>query len=319
MHRLPFALLLTLAACSDDMIVDPSTTGATDTAAATDTTSGPVVTTDKPTSGGPFPGPTSDPPTSTTVDPTATDPTTEDPTTEDPTGPALCDIVTPIAEAEFPGAMATRVCQQRSACGCASATCTVDVAAALSDMATWSKGQQLTYDADCAATLFARAEAIACDDQVSAIEQGCTSCNIYRGTRPPNEACDVNAYALYATQCTAKLGCSPGTGTCAFTDLPVVGLGEQCFAGTTTARCQDDALCDIAGGGTCVPAPAVGDPCFAGKCASGQWCDANQLCRLQKSTGEACTSPLECHTFECSANVCVSTPWICRPQWSAGA
>jgi hypothetical protein len=274
-----------------------------------------LTTVDPPTGGGPFPGPTSDPPT-TTEDPTATDPTTED-----PTAPALCDAAEPVAEPDFPAAMATRVCERRGMCGCAGATCTIDVAAALSDMATWSKGQGLAYDPDCAATLFARAEAIACADQITAIEEGCTSCNIYRGARPPGEACETNAYALYASQCAAGLACSPGTDVCTTTDFPVVALGDPCFvAMTTIARCPDGALCDSDGSGACVVAPDPGEPCFAGtRCASGQWCDGNGLCRLQKATGEPCDSLLECHSLECTANVCASTPWICRPQWSAGA
>ena len=314
MHRLTFALLLTVLACGDDMIVDPSTSNTTEStteAATTDSTTTPTT----PTSGGPFPGPTSDPPT-TTEDPTATGTTTED-----PTAPALCDAAEPVAEADFPSAMATRVCQRRGMCGCAGATCTIDVAAALSDMATWSKGQMLTYDPDCAATLFARAEAIACDDQITAIEEGCTSCNIYRGARPVDQACDTNAYSLYASQCAAGLACSPGTDVCTTTDFPVVGLGDPCFiAMTTVARCPDDALCDSAGTGACVPAPGPGEPCFAGtRCAAGQWCDGDGLCRLQKAEGAPCTSLIECHSLECTDNVCASTPWICRLQWSAGA
>lgn len=312
MHRLTFALLLTVLACGDDMIVDPSTSNTTEStteAATTDSTTTPTT----PTSGGPFPGPTSDPPT-TTEDPTATDPTTED-----PTAPALCDAAEPVAEADFPSAMATRVCQRRGMCGCAGATCTIDVAAALSDMATWSKGQMLTYDPDCAATLFARAEAIACDDQITAIEEGCTSCNIYRGARPPGQPCDLNSYALYATQCAAGLACGLADQVCVTTEFPMAALGEPCFAGMTIARCPADGVCDAGGSGVCVPAPAVDEPCFAGTaCAAGQFCDPNAVCRPQKTVGEPCTSLLECHSLECTANVCTSTPWICRPQWSAG-
>lgn len=302
MH-LPFALLLlllSLAACESDAVVDPSTTG-DDTADTADTT-----TTDPPTGGGPFPDPTSEP--TTTVDPT-----------DDP--PPQCAAVEPVSEPDFPGKMATRVCQQRTACGCASATCTVDVAAALSDMATWSKGQALTYDPDCAAALYARADAVACDDQVTAASQGCASCNIYRGPRTAAQACDTNPYALYASQCAADLACAPSSMQCALAVLPEAALGQLCFSGgAAVARCSAGSLCDSGGSGTCVQAPAAGEPCFGlFACEAGMWCDDNVRCQPQKATGEPCTGLLECRSLECKAGACASTPWICRPPWSAGA
>lgn len=303
MPRLPLILAaLALLACEGD-VVDP-TTG--DTTApdpdTTTTTTDPTV--DPPTSNGPFPDPSSDP----TVDPT-----------EDPP-PPLCTAPEPVTEAEFPAAMATRVCQRRNACGCASPTCTVDVAAALSDMATWSKGQQLTFDPDCAAILFARAAAIVCDDQVTAIEEGCGSCNVYHGARMPGEACDLNAWALYASQCAADLACSPVQQVCTGVELGVAGIGEFCFIdGTTIARCPDNALCDSGGSGQCQLAPPPGEPCLNGACGGADFCNPNNICRPKKTTGEPCDSLLECHSLECTANVCASTPWICRPPWSAGA
>jgi hypothetical protein len=304
---------LALLACEGD-VVDPTATTPESTTEPQGTTTTTDPTVDPPTTAGPFPGPTSDP----TGDPTS-DPTTGDPTTEDPTAPALCDAMEPIAEAEFPSAMATRVCTNRNACGCASPTCTVDVATGLSDMATWSKSQQLGFDADCAAALYARADAIACDDQITAIEEGCASCNVYRGARPPGQACDLNSYALYATQCASGLACGLADQVCVTTEFPTVALGEPCFAGMTIASCPADAVCDAGGSGVCVPAPAVNEPCFAGtRCAAGQFCDPNAVCRPQKTAGEPCASLLECHSLECTNNVCTSTPWICRPQWSAG-
>lgn len=309
MPRLLITCLVLITACEGD-VVDPTATSPESTTEPADTTTTTDPTIDPPTTAGPFPGPTSDP---------TSDPTTGDPTTGDPTAPALCDAMEPIAEADFPSAMATRVCKNRNACGCASPTCTVDVATGLSDMATWSKSQTLNFDADCAAALYARADAIACDDQITAIEEGCASCNIYRGARPPGQPCDLNSYALYATQCAPGLACGLADQVCVTTEFPTVALGEPCFAGMTIARCPADGVCDAGGSGLCVPAPAVNEPCFAGTaCAAGQFCDPNAVCRPQKTVGEPCTSLLECHSLECTANECTSTPWICRPQWSAG-
>lgn len=322
---LSLSLLLGLAACGDDMIVDPSTSA--------ESTAGPTATTDLPTTtgGGPFPSTdptftTTDDPTTTTTPPTTSPTSTTDTTTDTPdtdttdTDGDLCGGAEFLTEAEFPGKMATRVCAQRSACGCASPTCTVDVAAALSDMSTWSKSQMLEYDDLCAAFLYNRAQTVACDDQITAAEQGCAPCQVYRGFLAPGNACELNQYGLYATQCGTGLACGPNA-ECAVTELPLVGAGDQCFTGTTIiARCPEFTLCNASGNGLCVPAPAPGEPCFNGTaCSIGQFCDDAGLCQLQRPPGEPCDSPLQCHSLECTQNVCTSTPWICRPPWSAGA
>ena len=90
--------------------------------------------------------------------------------------------------------------------------------------------------------------------------------------------------------------------------------GNQCsgIGGTCVPNCNDGVKNNAeqgidCGGGTCMGCP-VGGPCAQDNdCASGAYCDPNQVCVTKKTLGAACLTNNQCALGNCVDGVCCNT------------
>jgi hypothetical protein len=104
----------------------------------------------------------------------------------------------------------------------------------------------------------------------------------------------------------ADLGdrCDPTSMTC----VPLGRTGDACsegFAGLFD--CQQPLTCNQTTL-QCGPAPATGEPCVF-FCATGSFCNANDVCEATKADGQACGGDDECQSDHCNdMDVCGTEP-----------
>lgn len=144
--------------------------------------------------------------------------------------------------------------------------------------------------------------------------------------------------------CTSSDQCAFGHDCVSSTCTAFVGVGSGCVAGATPydrSRCGLGSYCDP-GTSTCVAWPDVGGscayaPCQNGYCDSGtklcvapladgatcsdfsqcligSYCDVlgDDTCKVSKANGAACTSLIECASFNCVSGSCAPDPMTCH-------
>jgi hypothetical protein len=181
-----------------------------------------------------------------------------------------------------------------------------------------------------------------CDPTLAEVAIGGT-CNGTTGPCVTGSFCDAASTTCTAlraaggactssTQCAYGLYC-PEAGTC--TDAPNRGdacpdqycadIGDRCSAMTTTCvalgktgdacamgfaglfDCQAPLTCNPTTF-QCGPAPTAGQACVF-ICATGNFCNANDVCEAEKANGVACQGDGECTSQFCDAtNVCAAEP-----------
>jgi hypothetical protein len=229
----------------------------------------------------------------------------------------------PIAQADFPAAVAKAYCPTvASCCPSSNAACEANIRAWASSVFTAPEFAKQKYDP---------AKARACVDAIAALPS--TSCATDLASRTPALAvCArvVNGVVAAGGVCDVPSDCErPGDGSpssgfagCSELDgappkrcrqfLPTSKLGAACqeepFAGQapTVNVCTDDLFCSA---GKCVTAPKLGEPC--GACGKDLFCAAG-TCVAAGKEGEPCTngcvSGLVCNGTTCTK--LPNTPWI---------
>lgn len=100
---------------------------------------------------------------------------------------------------------------------------------------------------------------------------------------------DPNATIPLGQSCaTAPFDCVPGAvcgndGNC----VPIPGQGQPCAAG----NCDQGLYCDFNGTMTCLPTTPIGGACTGFECASGSYC-MDSVCTTQPGSGYICAEPL---------------------------
>jgi hypothetical protein len=160
---------------------------------------------------------------------------------------------------------------------------------------------------------------------------------IYRGTLPEGAACQasVECADIQGSEAVCVYDNVTLSGVCTRTIALARGRdGDECFTtcesndcsiygsppdGTYTACYLEDGLFCSASLGTCVPPPALGEPCNDFYCAAGAYCSiANLTCQSQKQDGEICDSHAACIGGSCLDSLCgperVASTALCSGQ-----
>lgn len=144
----------------------------------------------------------------------------------------------------------------------------------------------------------------------------CTALRAVGGTCTSNRQCAYGLYCLEAGTCAD----APNRGD-ACPEQYCADIGDRCDATTTTCtglgRIGDACAEGFAGLFDCVAPltcnqttlqcdnpPAAGQPCLF-FCASGNFCNANDVCETQKANGQACEGGSECQSSYCDETTAV--------------
>lgn len=261
----------------------------------------------------------------------------------------------PVPEDELPETTATAMCELIFGCSCEEPghadqpTCVESQSGELSEEQIVAQAAGLTYDAQCAGDLLARAEAAGC---AATLDLDCNSfCAAYHGELGLGSACTVPVDTQPTwSDCSQGLWCINGScqdpcggqqellglgeqcrdengplGTCDLsmglwcdfeteTCIALPGVGEACYGGEI---CGVGAYCDYSSGqGVCAAVPGPGEACTYA-CADGYYCDgvdgAEGTCVPLPGEGEPCTGPQACAEGNyCNEGVCEALPaWVC--------
>ena len=120
----------------------------------------------------------------------------------------------------------------------------------------------------------------ACDDHAQCASLTCVG-GTCASSLAAGDACSTYTDAL---ACPAGTVCRTDEETFEDRCLPPAAEGVSCFS---SSDCASGLVCGF-GTSTCVPAPAIGEPCDFGSCGPGASCSVDDRCVAAGGEGEAC-------------------------------
>jgi hypothetical protein len=245
----------------------------------------------------------------------------------------------PVSEADFMQKVVDAICKNVGGC-CATAGIPYDPEGCerygLEELVVPTQPPNTTWDST---------EAGKCVDLYARIASSCTllevgdnpCLRIYRGTLREGATC-IDSYECAAIRGSEAI-CAPDatalTSSCTPEIAPVRGRsGDTCITtcasrdcnvfgapadGTYTVCYLDDGLLCSFNSGTCVPLPALGEPCSDFFCEPGSYCSlSEQTCQSTKPDGATCEFSEECIAGSCADFRCgpqtIASPEVCSGQ-----
>lgn len=179
----------------------------------------------------------------------------------------------------------------------------------------------LSFDEDCVGGQLEWTDELGCGLLTDELldEATCTLwCAPYHGEGQPGEACSWIVPG-FAHDCAQGLDCG-GSGFC---EDPcgrwLLAEGQVCWNDTVevVGVCREGLYCDTQETFSCTKIPATGEPCPAGVCNEGDWCNLYEIgepvCTRVGSVGATCEYDNACDTGYCIDGRCAPLPTAGEP------